>query len=367
MKITTIKIYKFSIPIEPFAIATGTMYFAQNIYIEVYTDRGLKGVGESSAFPMIVGETQDTGFALAKEFAQLWLGKDALDIDARMAELHAFIAANYTIKSAFDMALYDLSAKERGLPLYKFLNGVYKEPESDLTIGIDTVENMCLAAQDYVENREVRILKVKLGKNVMEDIVRIKAIRAQVGGNIDIRIDANQGYNLQEAIVLLQELESSNIQFCEQPMRSYNDHLLPELMRQTNIPIMADESVYTHHDAERLCREHATHAINIKLSKSGGILEALRIHNVCKLHHVPNMLGGMLESRIGLSANVHLALACPNIIYYDFDSCLLGHKVDPVQNGVSYRGMHLQTPALPGIGAEAEIAFLDSCVQFVVS
>src|ERR1700729_52577 len=134
MKIVHTDIYKFSIPMRPFTIATGTMDFAQNTLIRVHTDAGYYGVGECSAFPMIVGETQATCFEMAKDFAALWNGKDPLDIAARMRQLHDFTAFNATIKSAFDIALHDLAAKTAGQPLYRYLGGNNKTVETDLTI-----------------------------------------------------------------------------------------------------------------------------------------------------------------------------------------------------------------------------------------
>src|ERR1700710_1773814 len=121
---------------EPFVIATGTMTHAQNVFIRVHTEAGFYGVGECSAFPMIVGETQDTCLVMAREFAKLWKGKDALDIPGRLQQLHAFTAGNTTIKSAFDMALYDIAAKNADLPLYQFLGGSKRTVETDITIGI---------------------------------------------------------------------------------------------------------------------------------------------------------------------------------------------------------------------------------------
>src|SRR6195952_2282110 len=135
--ITHIDIYRFSIPMEPFTIATGTMDHAQNVFIRVHTDAGFYGVGECSAFPMIVGETQDTCLVMAQYFARLWIGQDALDIPARMQQLHDAAAGNTTIKSAFDIALYDIAAKNANLPLYQFLGGQRRVVESDITIGID--------------------------------------------------------------------------------------------------------------------------------------------------------------------------------------------------------------------------------------
>src|SRR5437588_2059826 len=149
---------------EPFTIATGTMDHAQNVLIHVHTDAGFYGVGECSAFPMIAGETQDTCLVMAKEFAALWKDQDALDIPARLQQLHAFTAGNSTIKSAFDMALYDIAAKNAGLPLYQYLGGSKRPVETDITIGIATPAEMAKKAINFKANG-ASILKVKLGKH----------------------------------------------------------------------------------------------------------------------------------------------------------------------------------------------------------
>jgi L-alanine-DL-glutamate epimerase-like enolase superfamily enzyme len=366
MRIIKTEIYRYSIPMVPFTIATGTMTYAQNMLVYIHTDEHLTGVGECSAFPMIAGETQNTCMVLAKDFAELWNGKDASDISGRLKELDYYIVGNHTAKSAFDMALFDLAAKRKGLPLYKFLGGQYAEPESDLTIGIDTAEKMAAQAVQYVQEKKARILKIKLGKNPEEDILRMQAIRLAVGSEIGLRIDANQGWDFEAAVLALTGMKELDIQFCEQPMPKLLDDKMPSLRRISSIPIMADESVFSHHDAERLIRNHACDYINIKLSKAGGIQEALLIHDVCDKADIPNMLGGMLESRVALSAKVHLALSCPNIRFYDLDTCLMGHLTDPVTNGVQYEGMTLKIPDLPGIGADVDPAFLRNCERIVV-
>src|SRR5579864_8768113 len=99
MKVVHTEIYKFSIPMHPFTIATGTMHYAQNIFIRVHTDAGFYGVGECSAFPMIVGETQATCFEMAKDFATIWKGREVSPIDERMNELDSYTAFNATAKS----------------------------------------------------------------------------------------------------------------------------------------------------------------------------------------------------------------------------------------------------------------------------
>ncbi len=357
MKITHTEIYKFSIPMHPFTIATGTMHYAQNIFIRVHTDAAYYGVGECSAFPMIVGETQATCFEMAKDFAVLWKGKDALDIESRINELHSFTAFNATIKSAFDMALFDIAAKNANQPLYKFLGGNKKEIETDLTIGIDTPEAMAEQAKEF-KSDGVTMIKVKLGKNGNEDIERIKQIRNAIDDKIILRIDANQGWDYETAKTVLNAISKYDIQFCEQPMRSWNDDKLPELKKLSPIKIMADESVFNHHDARRLIKADACDYVNIKFSKSGGILEAKKINAVCEENDIPCMMGGMLESRIALTAFAHFATAHDNIIFYDMDTCLLGHKLDPVTGGVKYKGYFLEMPDADGIGADADEEFL---------
>jgi len=365
MKITHIDIYRFSIPMEPFVIATGIMDYAQNVFIRVYTDTEDYGVGECSAFPMIVGETQETCLAMAKDFAKNWKGKDALDIEGRIQDLHNVAAHNPTIKSAFDMALYDLSAKAAGQPLYKFLGGKKRVIETDMTIGIGTANEMCQLAKKY-QNQGATILKIKLGKKPADDLERMQKIRDAVGPNMVLRIDANQGWDYEAAIRCLNSMKDLNIEFCEQPMRTWYDDKLKDLRENTTIKIMADESCYNHHDARKLIDSQSCDYINIKFAKSGGINEGLKIHNIAAEAGIPCMIGSMLESRIALSANLHFAYACENIKYFDLDTCLLGHLVDPVENGLTYKGYFLDLPELPGIGADAKEEFLKECEKYTI-
>ncbi len=350
---------------EPFTIATGTMDYAQNIFIRAQTDIGLSGVGECSAFPMIVGETQSTCFEMAKDFAALWKNKDAAAIEDRLAELHLYTAGNYTIKSAFDMILYDLAAKFVNKPLYRFLGGEKRRIETDITIGINTPEAMAKSAVKFKE-QGYKIIKVKLGKQPNLDVERIKQIRQAIGFDIVLRLDANQGWTFEEAVLILQALEKYNIEFCEQPMRTYNDELLPELCKLSPVAIMADESVYTHWDAERMIRNKAAKYINIKFAKSGGINEAIKINQIAEKNNMNCMQGGMLESRLALTANVHFAMAFKNICFFDLDTCLLGHLIDPVTGGCKYNGMQLELTDEPGIGADVDQGYLDGLENVVV-
>lgn len=366
MQITHIDIYRFSIAMEPFTIATGTMDYAQNVFIRVHTDAGFYGVGECSAFPMIVGETQETCLAMAREFAALWKDKNPLQIAERLQQLHSFTAGNTTIKSAFDMALYDIAAKNAKLPLYQFLGGQVRQVETDITIGIDTPEKMAQKAIEFKQSGAT-ILKVKLGKDARQDVERIKLIRQAVGPSMRIRIDANQGWDFGDAVFALQSMFHYDVEFCEQPMRTWYNDLLPQLVQLSQIPVMADESVYNHHDARQQINSRSCTYINIKFSKSGGIYEALQINELGAQHGVPCMMGGMLESRIAATAQLHFVYANPNVKFFDMDTCMLGHLKDPCVGGLKYDGYHITMPKnVIGIGADADKAFLENCEHWVI-
>ncbi|MEN9685241.1 MAG: L-Ala-D/L-Glu epimerase [Bacteroidota bacterium] len=200
----------------------------------------------------------------------------------------------------------------------------------------------------------------------MDDIERIDKIRKAIGYDIKLRIDANQGWSYDDACFALTSLGKFDIEFCEQPMRKWNDERLPGLCKISPIPLMADESVFTHYDAERIIRNHACSFINIKFAKSGGIHEAILINEVAEKNGIHCMMGGMLESRLALTAKVHFAMAKNNIRFYDLDTCLLGHLADPVTGGVTYSGMNLLLSDAPGIGADVADSFLNTLEQTTV-
>lgn len=341
----------------PFTIATGTSYFTENIFIRIHTDAGFYGVGECSTFPAITGETQTTCFELSKDFASILKSTDPLQVHERLDDLHRYIDFAFTTKSAFDMALHDIAARHAGVPLYKFLGGQQKILETDLTIGIDTPKKMADTAVDFV-HRGVRIIKIKLGKNATEDIERVRLIRAAVGNDLLLRIDANQGWTFDDASRALREIAQYNIEFCEQPLHHRDDELLPALRKLSPIKIMADESVFDHLDARRLIAANACDYVNIKFAKSGGIREAHLVNAVCEQSNIPCMMGGMVESRVALTCFGHFALAHPNVRFYDMDTCMLGHKLDPVKGGIQFDKFFLHVPETPGSGADIDDAFL---------
>jgi o-succinylbenzoate synthase len=357
LEIRGVDIWKLSIPrTRPFAMAIGTVDCAENILVRIRAAGGASGLGEGSPLRYVTGETQATAFVLAAELASVLLGKDALAVEARLAELDRFLAGNPTLKSAFDMALYDLAARHAGQPLYALLGGENRSFWTDDTIGLDTAEAMASAARDVLR-RGFPAVKVKLGTGRKEDVARIRAIRQAIGDGVPLRVDANQGWEVATAVQVLRELAQFGIEYCEQPVARWDLEGLRRVRQASPIPIMADESLFDHHDALRLARMDACDYFNIKLAKSGGIRTALHIVAVAEAAGIPCGLGCMWETRLALSAMAHLAAARPAIQFVDLDGHT-GHAEDPIVGGITYTAGRIQIPDTPGHGAEVDPAFL---------
>ena len=366
LTIAGIDVFKLSIPLRrPFAIALGSIERADNILIRVRASDGSYGLGEGSPLWVVTGETQAIAFEAAKMLGRPLIGKDPLAIEARMDELDRAMANNSTAKSAFDLALYDLAAKQAGLPLYALLGGEKRSFWTDDTIGINPPEVMAQAALD-VKQCGFPAVKVKLGTNHDDDVARIRAIRTAVGHDIPIRIDANQGWDPLTAVQTLRDLAQFGIEYCEQPVAHWNVDGLRQVRAASPIPIMADESLFDHHDAYRLASLGACDYFNIKLAKSGGIHTALKIDAIAEGAGIRCMLGCMWETRLALSAGAHLVSARPNIAFADLDGHT-GHAEDPISGGITYDSGQIHLPDAPGHGADIPEGVLDRLEQWSIS
>jgi len=223
LDIQQVELYKLSIPLkEPFITSLGRDDYAESVVVKIITARGIVGFGECSPYMPINGESQDTCFVVGQYFAKLFKDKNALDIEERVADMDKLIYGNTSIKSAFDMALYDIAAQHAGVPLYKFLGGENnKTIITDYTVSIGEVEKM-VADAIKIKKEGYPAIKVKLGQDGKKDVERIKAIREAIGNEIPLRIDANQGWSVEEAIETLKALGKHNIQHCEEPIVRWN-------------------------------------------------------------------------------------------------------------------------------------------------
>ncbi|MFZ9717902.1 MAG: mandelate racemase/muconate lactonizing enzyme family protein [Chitinophagaceae bacterium] len=365
--ITTIEIYQLRIPLkQPFVISLGPQYDADNILVIIRTNQGISGWGECSPYMSINGESMDTCYIVAQYLAKTLKGMNPIEIGACTDAMNSIITRNESIKSAFDMALYDIAAQSAGVPLYAFLGGrKNKVISTDMTVGLGTADKMAAEAKAY-QAAGFPAIKVKLGTNTDDDVKRIKAIREAVGNVLPLRIDANQGWSVETAIATLQALAPYNIEHCEEPIASWNYMKLAEIRKASPIKIMADESCFDQHDAERLATLNACDYFNIKLGKSGGVFNALQIVEVAEKYGLHLQVGSFMESRLAMTVLVHFAYSSDLIVHYDIDTPLMLSQ-DPVLGGLQYKenGV-IEIDDMPGIGATINEAFLKDCVNVVI-
>lgn len=363
--ITSVDIYKADVAFhEPFRIAIMEIKSAQSVFIRINTNEGLYGMGEANPTWGITGETQSINLAGAIDLAKLILGKDPLDIENRMRDINKYLIHNSTIRSAFDIALYDLLGKAAGLPLYAVLGGGKRSFWTDNTIGIGEPDYMAEKAKKY-KDQGFQAIKVKLGTTREQDVERIQKIRKAVGDDIPIRTDANQGWDYKTAVTTLQALEPYGIEYCEQPIARWDYENLRRIREQTSIAIMADEALFNENDAYKLAAGGCCDYFNIKLAKSGGIHSALKINGIAEGAGIPCMVGCMTETRLALSAAASLVSARPNIRYADLDGYLF-LKEDPIIGGAQYDVGEITVSDEPGHGADVDPDFLKRCDHQVV-
>jgi len=366
--IQTVSIYKLFVLLkEPFVISLGPIHHVQNVVVVIKTKNGITGFGECSPYMTINGESVDTCFIVGQYFAKVLKGKNALDIAACCAAMDKTIYANYSIKSAFDIALHDIAAQHAGVPLYTFLGGKKdKILTTDMTVSIGSPEKM---QQDAIQFKTAGFpaIKVKLGENLEKDVARIKAIREGVGNDIPLRIDANQGWQTADnAIAVLNALAPYHIEHCEEPIARWRFMELSKVSAASPIPIMADESCGDHHDAERLIALKACPMFNIKLGKTGGLLDAMKIVKLAAAANMHLQIGGFMESRLGMTAGAHLALSDEHIVHCDFDTPLMFTE-DPVSGGIEYKANGLiEVPEVPGLGASIKEEYLRDAEQVTI-
>ncbi len=369
LKITSIELFKLNIPFKfPFKISLGTSYEANNILVRINTDKDIYGLGEACSSSRITGDTQSTSWEAGKHIAKAIKGNDPVAIEARMRDINQAIKGNTQIKSAYNLALYDIIGKYTELPLYKVLGGEKRDIFTDYSIGIQ--ENLEVAIKKVKEVMDMGFstIKLKVGLDKDLDIGLIKTIREEISKTISIRIDANQGWDFPTAIQVLKAMEPYNLEYAEQPLPFWDYENMARLRRTGLVPICADESVFDHHDAFKLASMGACDYLNIKLGKSGGISTALKINAIALSCGIKCMIGCFGESRLGLTAGAHLVSARPNIVFVDLDAALM-HKEDPIKGGIQYdikKNGKIIIPDTPGHGADVEEEYLDNLERILV-
>ena len=275
------------------------------------------------------------------------VGTDESDSLRLHQRLDAIALGNTAAKAGIDIAVFDLLSKRENKPLYEFLGGSRDRMLTDMTIGIDSKEmTVKKAIQHYKAG--FRALKIKVGLDLNEDIKRVAAVRDAVGAKVELRVDANQGYTVDQAIMFAEAMKSLDVVVVEQPVNASDLAGLRRVTEESEVPIMADECVMSSLDAKKIAREGIADMINIKLMKSAGISDAVMINRLSEATDIETMIGCMGEIQVSIAAGLHFALSSKNVIFADLDSHF--NILDDPSSGLRFEDGQLIAPSRPGLG-----------------
>ncbi len=302
----------------PLRISRGEILGGENLFVSV-TDGALTGWGEMAPSASEGAASVEEGRAQLERFCADGLDGAIHDIWARA---HASGVGACAL-AALDMALWDLRAKQAGMPLYRMLGLARRGVVSSLTVGINPPE----VVRDRVPlllARGAQALKIKLGSTdgIEADKAMFSAVQeAAAGHDVALRVDANGGWSLNDARHMMGWLAARGVEYVEQPLVEGAEHQLPDLFRDRPLPIFVDESCRFSSDIPGFA--HCVDGVNLKLMKCGGITEAVRIVATARAHGLKTMIGCMGESAVSIAAGASLSALFD---YIDLDSHL---NLDP--------------------------------------
>jgi len=325
---------------HPFVIARGGASEHRLIRVRVIDDDGVEGWGEAAP-NRFYGETVDTALGALARLTPIVEQCNPWALEDVETEMNRALRLNGSVKSAISAALHDLAAKRLGVPLYKMWGlDPAKAPLSSFTIGIAVSDDELRERVGQAE--EYPVLKVKLGTD--HDAQIIRTVRDAAPTKV-LRIDANAAWTPKQALVMIDVLVECGVEYVEQPVAAHDLDGLRFVRERSALPVIADESCVVSTDIARLVG--CVDGINIKLSKCGGLREALRMIATARSHGMLVMCGCMIETSLGITAAAHFA---PLLDYADFDGAAL--LADDPYVGATIAGGRIAIPTAPGLGVQ---------------
>ncbi|MFZ4427698.1 MAG: mandelate racemase/muconate lactonizing enzyme family protein [Saprospiraceae bacterium] len=354
MKIKAIRAwYKKMALTKPYTIAYNTMSDVSIAFLEIELENGILGYGTGSPAEDVVGEsTAQTVRNLQSDFVQGLIGRDIRHFQQLIFECrHHFVHLPGT-QAALDIALHDAFCKLIGVPVCDFYGRKIDSLPTSVTIGIKNTQETLEEAREYAR-LGFRILKVKTGLDVNNDIERIIRLHEEFGRRFTVRVDANQGYDLANLKDFLAKTSTAKVELVEQPLPVGQEDELLGLSREERKIIAGDESLKDARAALDFATAEGPFGIyNIKLMKCGGLAGAKEIATIAENSGIELFWGCNDESILSIAAALHVAYSCPNTRYIDLDGSL-DLAEDLVSGGFSIEDGFMKINAKPGFGVEA--------------
>ncbi|MDP1945965.1 MAG: dipeptide epimerase [Nitrospirota bacterium] len=338
---------------DPFVVATGARTVAENVFLRVTLADGAQGYGEAAPFPEVGGETRASCLTSLLQLSKAILGRSASDYKQIGQDLSEQAPAHPAARCGLETAVIDAYCRASHIPMWQLWGGAdVRARETDITIPIADLDKTVALAHGWYE-KGFRLFKMKVGKDVEEDIRRLAAVHRALPG-ISFIGDGNQGFSRQDCLTFARGVKTFGgaMVLLEQPVIRDDLDSMGAIRRETGIPVAADESVRSLADAQEVVARGAADYINIKIMKTG-VVEALEIASFTKASGLKLMIGGMVETRIAMGCSFSLVLGLGGFEVLDLDTPLLLAN-DPVTGGYRYEGPQLQPWAQPGLDMTAE-------------
>lgn len=305
--------------VQEFATAKGTHKRLENLLCRIELADGTEGRGEAAIATHITGETVGETRSNLERIGSWLAGLDAREGEGISARLHDELPANKAAVAAVEMALFDATTRQAGVPLWRRFGARPQRLTTDITIVIAGLEETRETARDFYA-RGFRAFKIKVGRDFDLDVERVVAV-AGIARRSQIYIDANQGFGASDTLRFLRALERLGVRpdLVEQPVPKDDWDGLKKVTRRSKSLVCADESVRTLADCRRAIREKAVGAINVKLMKSG-LIEGREIARLARKAGMKLMIGGMMETSLAMTAAAHLAAGLGCFDYIDLDT-----------------------------------------------
>jgi L-alanine-DL-glutamate epimerase-like enolase superfamily enzyme len=352
MTIAAVRAHRLSAPLHtPFVTALRRTTTVETLIVEVMDTDGRSGFGEAPQVWQVTGASIAGARACVDEvLGPLLTGRDADDLVARCTEVSRAVVGNEAAKAAADVALHDLAARRLGVPLVRLLGGSTLRVPTDVTLAAGDALDLAAAAKQRVADG-FDVLKLKVGTDAAGDLDRVRAVRAAVGPQARIRLDANQGWTPREAIRIIHGIEDAglDVELVEQPVPRWDLDGLAWVSDRVDLPILADEAVFNVRDLVEVIRRRAADMVNVKLAKCGGLRPARTLLELAAAHEMGTIVGSMMESQVGLGAAASLVAAYGTSTVSDLDAAWWLAR-SPVQGGIRYDGASVVLPDAPGLG-----------------
>lgn len=336
----------------PFSTALRSTASVTDVRVTLTASDGAVGVGSASPTAAITGDTTAGIAAAIRDYiAPALHGVDLDDLVASCGAVQRALVRNTSAKAAVDIALHDLHARRLGISLTRFLGGTDAALSTDATVSLGSVEKMVSQAKELVA-QGFRVLKVKLGGRDGLDVERMVNIRDAVGGDIVLRVDANQAWNARETLRIADRLAALRVEYIEQPVPAHDLDGLRQVTAHSPLPVAADESVFDLRDLHRVIDRQAADIVNIKLMKSSGLSQAVQMVALARSAGVDVMIGSMMEGPASVTAAASLAAAL-RCRYIDLDAAYFLADAR-AKGGIAYAGPVISPAQGCGLSVEFE-------------